>query len=146
MSNAVDIADLIGTAKIGSERRAAQSDSCAPFAAALYDVLAELGLEPKLAVACHRGHTVDGTWYHQVVELAGRYYDSLGEFSLDILRKRLKIHPKAEFDLTFQPEPRAGCFEEEDYEVLHGFLVKELRKAAAKQSRTKALALDPFHP
>lgn len=126
----MDVAELVKAARIGSERRSAQKETCAPFAAALYDVLTEKGLEAGLAVACHKGWSRDGTWYHSVVEHDGRYYDSLGEFNLDILRKRLKIHPSVGFDLEFEPDRRDGHFEEEDFGI-YEFLLKAFRKAAA---------------
>jgi hypothetical protein len=128
----MDIVELIKTAKIGRERRDAQIDTCSPFAAALYDVLAEDGLDVNLFTVGYRGVSIDNTWYHLVVEHAGTYYDSLGEFSVDIMRKRLKIHPLVEYKLTFTPERRSGCYEEEDFGVLYDFLVHEFRKAARK--------------
>lgn len=128
----MDIAGLIMEAKIGRERRYAQTETCAPFAAALYDVLVECGLAPNLVVVGHMGHSITATWYHLVVEHDGRLYDSMGEFSVDILRRRLKIHPRCQFDLQFRPESREGCFEEEDYQELHRFLVDAFRKAVAK--------------
>lgn len=132
MEAEMDIAELIKTAAIGSERRHAQNDTCAPFAAALHDVLVENGLTPKLVVAGHLSFSSRNTWYHQVVEQDGVFYDSLGEFSTEIIRKRLKIHPSVKFELEFKPDQRDGCYDEEDYAELYMFLVKAFRKAALK--------------
>ena len=137
----MDIVELIKTAKIGSERKAAQIDSCAPFAAALYDVLIENGLDVSLVTACHRAVTVDRTWYHLVVEHDGTYYDSLGEFSTEMVRKRLKIHPKIEWDLTYRPEPREDCYDEDDFADLHDFFVDAFRAAAKRLNSAPAPAL-----
>lgn len=134
----MDILELIKSAKIGRERKDAQIDTCAPFAAALYDVLAENGFDVNLFVAGYRGVSADNTWYHLVVEHDGTYYDSLGEFSTDIMRKRLKIHPRTQYELTFKPEPRPGCYEEEDFELLYDFLADEFRKAARKLKSASA--------
>jgi hypothetical protein len=127
-----NIADLIKNAKIGRERKDAQIDTCGPFGAALYDVLVEYDFDVNLVVAGYRGVTTERTWYHLVIEHDGTYYDSLGEFSTEIMRQRLKIHPRSEYALSFKPEPRLGCYEEEDYELLYDFLVAEFRKAARK--------------
>lgn len=52
-------------------------------------------------MACHTAYRSDLTWYHLVVEHGGRYYVSLVEFSNEILRNRLKIHPAVQFDWEF---------------------------------------------
>lgn len=132
----MDIAELIKTAKIGRERKDAQVDTCAPFAAALYDVLNENGLSPRMVCVGYRGATADSSWYHAVVSVNGVMYDSLGEFSEDIHKARNKIGPKSGYKLTFQRDTRNGCYDEEDYGVLYEFLVKELRKAARKLDAT----------
>ncbi|MCZ7861428.1 hypothetical protein O9X98_08460 [Agrobacterium salinitolerans] len=137
----MNIIELIKTAKIGRERKEAQIETCAPFAAALYDVLFENGFDVNLFVAGYRGATVDSTWYHLVVEHDGVYYDSLGEFSTEIMRTRLKVRPSTQWELTFTPEPRPGCYEEEDYEMLYDFLLDEFRKAARKLKATPASTL-----
>jgi hypothetical protein len=127
----MDIEALLKAAKIGRERKDAQIETCAPFAAALYDVLVENGLEVALVAVGYAGATYRQTWYHQVLEHDGRYYDSMGEFSTEVLGKRLKIHPKVEFELSYKPDSRDGCYDEEDYGVLYDFLVKAFKKAAA---------------
>lgn len=124
----MDIAALIKNAKIGSERKAAQVETCSPFAAALYDVLAESGLPVSLVVVGHRGATPERSWYHLVVDHNGTQYDSMGEFSQEIIRKRLKIHKSVDFPLSFEVEPRAGCYEDEHEEVFQ-FLLEKLRNA-----------------
>lgn len=57
----MDIEALLKTAIIGRERKDAQIETCAPFAAALYDVLAENGFEVGLAVVGRIGSTHNQT-------------------------------------------------------------------------------------
>lgn len=128
----MDIVELIKKAKIGSERKDAQVDSCSAFAAALYDVLAENGFSPSMVTACYRGATIETTWYHAVVEVNGKMYDSLGEFSTEIVRNRLKVHKSSDFDLRYEPEPRADCYDEFDYQGVYDFLIEQFRKTAKK--------------
>lgn len=128
----MEICELIKAAKIGAERKAAQIDTCAAFAAALYDVLSEEGFLPKMIAVCHLGATIAGTWYHQVVAVDGKMYDSLGEFSTEILRKRLKIHPSCAYELTYANDRRQGCYHEDDFQDIYEFLVTELRRAARR--------------
>ncbi|PZR93584.1 MAG: hypothetical protein DI537_10410 [Stutzerimonas stutzeri] len=128
----MDVEALILNAKIGSERKAAQVETCGPFAAALYDVLCELGLTPTIKTAAFHYLGSRAEWYHAVVELDGQLFDSKGEFSHDIARKRLKLHPKVETRLDLKRDDRGSCYEEE-LDVLHQFLVNELRKSARKQ-------------
>lgn len=125
----IDVGRLVAAAKLGRERRDAQVETCTVFAAALHDVLVENGVQAKVAVASRKGVTASGTWHHSVVESGGRYFDSMGEFSREILRKRLKIHPKVEFVVEIGPDRREGLYEAEDYEGLYEFMVKALRKA-----------------
>jgi hypothetical protein len=128
----MDIIELIKTAKIGRERKDAQVDSCAAFAAALYDVLAENGFAPSMVTACYRGVSVDSTWYHQVVKVDGKMYDSLGEFSTRIMRDRLKVRQSTAYELEYQPDRREGCYDEDDFQGVYDFLAKEFRKTAKK--------------
>jgi hypothetical protein len=128
----MDIVELIKTAKIGRERKDAQVDSCAAFAAALYDVLAENGFAPSMVTACYRGATVETTWYHAVVEVDGKMYDSLGEFSTEIMRQRIKAGKNSAYELKYEPEPREDCYDAFDHQGVYDFLVKEFRKTAAK--------------
>jgi hypothetical protein len=136
----MDIVGLIKTAKIGRERKDAQVDSCSAFAAALYDVLEENGFSPSLVTACYRGATVETTWYHLVVEVEGKMYDSLGEFSTEIMRDRLKVHPKVRYELKYTLEIRDDCYDEDDFGGVYEFLVKEFRKTAKKLSGTQVSA------
>lgn len=85
-----------------------------------------------MIAACYRGATVDSTWYHQVVEVDGKMYDSLGDFSTEIIRDRLKVHKASKFELKYQPESRDGCYDEDDFQGVYDFLVKEIRKTANK--------------
>lgn len=128
----LDIVDLIMQAKIGRERKEAQIDTCAPFAAALYDVLEENGFEVEMVTAGHTGFGHQHAWYHSVVKVEDKFYDSMGEFSTEIVRKRNKIHPSVRYELTFKPDVRGNDFDEEDYPGLYDFLLKELRKSAIK--------------
>jgi len=125
----IDVGSLVMAAKLGRERRDAQVETCSVFAAALHDVLVENGMQAKVAVASRRGVTASATWHHSVVESGGRYFDSMGEFSPEILRKRLKIHPKVEFSIEIGPDRREGLYEEADFEGLYEFMVEALRRA-----------------
>lgn len=134
----LDIQSIILAAKLGGERKAAQEDTCGPFAAALFDVLTECGLTPSIKTASFI--VMPGTtasWHHAVVEADGRLYDSKGEFSHEIVRHRLKIHPKATTRIDIKADDRSCCYEEE-LDELHRFLVKELRNSVNKHSRTQA--------
>ena len=80
----MDIDAFIKAAKLGRERKDAQVDTCAVFAAALYDVLTAQGLQCQMVTVVPNGLS---KWAHAVVEVSGRYYDSLGEFSAGIYRR-----------------------------------------------------------
>jgi len=134
----MDVQSIILTAKIGGERKAAQEDTCGPFAAALYDVLTEQGIPASIKTAAFI--VLPGSqasWYHAVVEVDGRYYDSKGEFSHEIVRQRLKTHPKATTRIDFKADDRDSCYEDE-LDELHQFLVKALRKSIEKHRLTSA--------
>jgi len=140
----VDIVELIMQAKIGRERRDAQIETCAPFAAALYDVLEENGFEVRMVTAGRTGVSANMTWYHSVVQVDGRFYDSMGEFSTEIVRKRNRIHHSVNYELSFMPDTRDDCFDADDYQALYEFLLKELRKSARKlQTREAATVNGP---
>lgn len=132
----MDIVELIKTAKIGRERKDAQVDSCSAFAAALFDVLEENGFSPSLVTANYRGATSETTWYHLVVEIDGTMYDSFGEFSTDIMRKRVKAI--STYELRYTPETREDCYDEDDFGGVYEFLVKEFRKTAKKMNGLRA--------
>lgn len=128
-----DIHSIILTAKLAGERKAAQEETCGPFAAALFDVLCECGLKPSIKTASFivlPGN--QASWYHAVVEVDGRLYDSKGEFSHEIARQRQKTHRTVQSRLDIKPDDRSCCYEEE-LDVLHQFLVKALRKSVKKQ-------------
>lgn len=121
----IHIDAIIKAAKLGRERKAAQVDTCTVFAAALYDVLSAQGIQCEMATVVPKGL---GTWAHAVVEVAGRYYDSMGEFSADIFRARARIHPRVQFELNYRLDVRSECYEPE-LDELHAFFVKTLNKA-----------------
>lgn len=121
----MDIDAIIKAAKLGRERKDAQVDTCTVFAAALYDVLSARGVQCELATVVPKGLR---TWAHAVVAVAGRYYDSMGEFSADIYRTRARIHPKVQFELDYRTDTRCECYEPE-FEELHAFFVRALNKA-----------------
>lgn len=125
----MDIDTIIRTAKLGRSRKDAQEDTCAVFAAALYDVLSAQGVACKMVAAVKKGVN---SWAHAVVEVAGRYYDSMGEFSTDIYRARAKIHSKVTVDIAYQPDFRNDCYEPE-FDELHAFYVKMLNKIMLSQ-------------
>lgn len=130
----MDISTIIQAAKLGRSRKDAQEDTCAVFAAALYDVLLAQGVSCRMVTAVPKGV---GAWAHAVVEVAGHYYDSMGEFSTSIYRTRAKIHPKVTLDISYQSDCRSECYEPE-FDELHAFYVKMLNKALCGPAATKA--------
>jgi hypothetical protein len=124
----MNINKIIQEAKLGSARKDAQVDACAPFAAALYDVLSAQGFACQMVVAVK-----DNAWTHSVVEVAGCYYDSMGEFSTYIYRNRAKIHPKVELNISYLADSRHDCYEPE-FDDMYAFYVKAINKALLKQT------------
>ena len=137
MSEIIDIVELIKTAKIGGERKAAQTETCTVFAAALHDHLAAQGIETTLAVAWRKGDRLSRDWYHLVVRYQEKYFDSLGVFDAETLRTRLKVHHSADFELEFQAETREGSFEDE-YTELYFFLVDAFKRASRRVDRRES--------
>ena len=127
----MDMNEIIQNANIGRSRRDAQIDTCSVFAAALYDVLLRHGTRCRMVTAIRTGFS---PWAHAVVEVEGRYYDSMGEFSLEIYRNRAKIHPKVEIVIKYKTDRRLDCYEQ-DFDELHAFYVKMLGKSFHKTSR-----------
>ena len=125
----MDIASLILNAKLGRARKEAQEDVCTVFAAALYDLLQDRGVSCSMVTVVKSGFH---GWAHAVVEVDGRYYDSMGEFSESIYRTRAKVHPSVSLDITFKPDVREDCYEEEFVEM-HKFFRKMLDKAISQQ-------------
>lgn len=125
----IDINAVIQVAKLGRSRRDAQADTCAVFAAALYDVLSGNGIPCRVFSVVKSG---GNSWAHAVVKIGGRYYDSLGEFSTSIYRNRAKIHPTVSTNITYKPYLRRDCYEPE-FDKLHAFYVKMLNKAICDQ-------------
>ena len=125
----MDIASIILAAKLGRTRKDAQEDTCTVFAAALYDLLCSRGITCKMVTAVRRGFN---SWAHAVVEVDGRYYDSLGEFSTNIYRTRARIHPSVNLDISYQPDEREDCYEEEFVEM-YNYYHKMLDNAVSCQ-------------
>ncbi len=121
----MDIDAIIKAAKLGRERKDAQVDTCAVFAAALYDVLLAQGLQCQMVTVVPNGLS---KWAHAVVGVAGRYYDSMGEFSADIYRARARIHSTVKFEFDYRADSRCECYESE-FDALHAFFMKALDKA-----------------
>ncbi|KPC02325.1 Uncharacterized protein AC501_3611 [Pseudomonas amygdali pv. lachrymans] len=65
-----------------------------------------------------------------MIEVDGRFFDSLGEFSVSIYRDRARIHPSVSLDISYVPDTRDDCYEEEFIEM-YNFYLKMLTKAAA---------------
>jgi hypothetical protein len=61
-----DLSSAIMAAKLGRARKDAQEDTCAVFAAALYDVLQERGVPCEMATAFPVGD-IFNKWYHAVL-------------------------------------------------------------------------------
>lgn len=121
----MNINAIIAAAKLGRERKGAQEDTCAVFAAALYDVLSAQGIQCQMVTVVPVGLA---KWAHSVVEVAGRYFDSMGEFSADIYRARSRIHPAVKFVFDYRADSRSECYEPE-FDELHAFFIKALDKA-----------------
>lgn len=135
----MDLDAIIKEAKLGRSRKDAQEDTCAVFAAALYDVLSAHGISCQMVTAVKtQGHA----WAHAVVEVAGRYYDSMGEFSTSIYRARAKIHPTVSLDIRFQPDSRCECYEQE-FDEMHAFYAKMLNKALRGSVAVKGAKPNP---
>lgn len=125
VGKAMNIDAIIKVAKLGRERKGAQVDTCTVFAAALYDVLSAQGIQCGIVTVIPNG--LD-KWAHTVVEVAGRYYDSMGEFSASIYRARARIHPSVKFEFAYRADSRCECYEPE-FDELHAFFVRALNKA-----------------
>lgn len=126
----MDISSIIKDAKLGRSRKDAQVDTCSVFAAALFDVLTEYDIPCEMAYAANDDHM--DRWAHSLVKVEGRYYDSLGEFSTDIYRKRSKIHPSVTVSIQYSKDYRSDCYESE-FEEMYLFYVKVLKKAMVGQ-------------
>lgn len=125
----MNVDQIIKIAKLGSERKAAQIDTCTVFAAALFDFLKSQNQPCAMKTATF--YLVPGSrpeWHHAVVEHNGRLYDSMGAFSHEAVRARAKIHSKCSSRLDIRDDVRADCYEEE-FEELYLFFSKKLRNA-----------------
>lgn len=121
----MDIGAIIRGAKLGRERKDAQIDTCTVFAAALFDVLAQHGIECRMVTAVNKSGRA---WAHSVVEVDGTYYDSLGEFSDAIYHTRAKLHQTVSVNIEYREDFREDCYESE-FDELYAFFVKELCKS-----------------
>ena len=123
---------LIKHAKLGRERKYAQVETWSVFAAALYDVLVENGIAGTIVTAVQREPV---RWAHSVVQVEGKFFDSMGEFSTDIYRERARIHPSVTLEIEYVSDVRDECYES-DYEELHSYFVKQLSKAFVGELKT----------
>lgn len=123
----IELSEVIKAAKLGRSRKDAQQDTCTVFAAALYDILKARGISCRIVTAAC-GFLGRTEWYHAVVKVDGHYYDSMGEFSEDIWRARAKIHPKVQMTISYRPDTRTDCYEDE-FDEMHAFYLKMLNKA-----------------
>lgn len=121
----MDISEIIKAAKLGRARKDAQVDTCGVFAAALFDILVACEIPCQMICAVNK-EGING-WAHLVVEVDGRYYDSLGEFSTAIYRERAKIHPSVSVTIKFRKDFRSDCYEPE-FDEMYIFYVKALKK------------------
>jgi len=126
------ISQLIQDAKLGSSRKDAQIDTCSVFAAALFDVLTAVGIPCQMA--CAEIKTGLHNFAHSVVKVNDTYYDSMGEFSVSIYRKRAKIHPSVSVVIEFKGDIRSDCFESE-FNDMHAFYFKVLKKSVDKPNK-----------
>lgn len=122
----IQINDLIKRAKLGRTRKEAQIDTCTVFAAALYDFLQSQ--EIPCSMACVQSATLGEHWAHLLVEVDGKFYDSMGEFSAETYRARAKIHPSVTVRLKFTKDFREDCYEP-DFHELYLFYLKKIQKA-----------------
>lgn len=120
------IDNLIKRAKLGRTRKEAQIDTCTVFAAALYDFLQSQKIPCSMAYV--QSATYGEHWAHVLVEVDGKFYDSMGEFSTEIYRIRAKIHPTVTVRLKFRKYFREDCYEPEFHE-LYLFYLKKIQKA-----------------
>lgn len=125
----------IQLAKLGGARRDAQEDTCGPFAAALYDALQARGIPCSLWAVCKHDWAGRPEWYHALVEVGGRYYDSRGLFTEEILRKRLKLHPSVALHVSYKPDSYSTCYDEELADM-HAFCLKMLSKSFQAEGLT----------
>jgi hypothetical protein len=139
--SSMDISNLILNADLGHEREDAQIDTCAAFGAALFDVLKSNGEAPSLYTVTHRDENPDWAWCHVVVRVGDTYYDSLGEFSDDIIRKRLGIEENEDYELIYEPDRREGCYDQLDFQLVYEFLLIELTIAANRLSKEEVMSL-----
>lgn len=131
MSNFSKIDALIKRAKLGRERRDAQIETCSVFAAALHDVLDANGIACNIVTAVQKEPV---RWAHSIVQAEGKYFDSMGEFSIEIYRERAHIHPSVRIEIEYIPDFRDQCYES-DYDELHSFFVKQLSKSIMVEMR-----------
>ncbi|SER38679.1 hypothetical protein [Giesbergeria anulus] len=121
----IQISEIIKQAKLGRARKEAQTDTCTVFAAALYDLLQAQQIPCSMACV----QSVHGApWAHLLVEVDGKFYDSMGEFSTEIYRVRAKIHPTVTVQLKFTKDFREECYDPE-FDDLYLFYLKKIEQA-----------------
>ena len=121
------LSEIILSAKLGRSRKDAQVDCCGEFAGALFDALQSRGIVCSMVTAS--SHFLgQADWYHAVVGVGGRYFDSLGEFSEEIYRARARIRPKVTIDIRFRLDARSCAFED-DMAEMHAYYLTALNKA-----------------
>ena len=118
---------MILQAKLGRARRDAQVDCCSAFAAALFDVLQARGIDCRMACVT-LGSDVGTPAAHALVAVGDRYYDSMGQFTHEIWRRRARIHPLVKTTAVFSADQRDDSFEP-DLAELHTWYLRVLTKA-----------------
>ncbi|WP_212684587.1 hypothetical protein [Thalassospira xiamenensis] len=136
----IDVESIIRAAKLGRSRKDAQVDTCSAFAAALYDVLMRNGVEAQVITASATWAHGAQSWAHSLVKVGSKYYDSLGEFSEEIWRKRNRIHATVESDVRYSAEPREDCFDEE-HSDFHASYYKALESSISLNPDHHGMAL-----
>lgn len=129
---ALDIAQIISQAKLGSTRKDAQIDACEPFAAALFDVLSSAQIDATVCTATFRlSHRRLPLWAHAVIQSDGIFYDSMGVFNHDVVRKRQRIHKNVRTELKLEKDIRD--FNEKEWSEMHKFYFEALSKSLNNQ-------------
>lgn len=128
-----NISTLIKESKLGILAKEAQEDACAPFAAALYDVLQEHHINCSLETASYyRFQEKTPEWHHSVVNVNGQRFDSKGYFSEETLRKRLKIHQKVIVRVEYKADKRETVLDDDWHKTFRDECHKKMAKYTKK--------------